>query len=102
MAILIGIHPVKEALTAGRLLDYVLIAKGAGGPRIQEIVDLCRQRKVAVRFEPREALDRNAGGNGRHQGVVAFGAEKKYEELDAIVDRDLVVVLDGVEDPHNL
>jgi len=102
MAILIGIHPVKEALTAGRPLDRVLIAKGAGGPRIQEIVDLCRQRKVALRFEPREALDRNSGGTGRHQGVVAFGAEKKYEELDAIVDRDLVVVLDGVEDPHNL
>lgn len=102
MAILIGIHPVKEALTAGRPLDRVLVAKGAGGPRIQEIVDLCRQRKVALRFEPREALDRNAGGSGRHQGVVAFGAEKKYEDFDAIVDRELVVVLDGVEDPHNL
>jgi 23S rRNA (guanosine2251-2'-O)-methyltransferase len=102
MAILIGIHPVKEALVAGRPLDRVLIAKGAGGPRIQEIVDLCRQHKVAVRFEPREAIDRNAGGSGRHQGVVAFGAEKQYESFDGIVDRELVVVLDGVEDPHNL
>lgn len=102
MAILIGIHPVKEALVAGRPLDRVLIAKGAGGPRIQEIVDLCRQRKIAVRFEPREAIDRNAGGTGRHQGVVAFGAEKQYESFDEIVDRELVVVLDGVEDPHNL
>lgn len=102
MAILIGIHPVKEALVAGRPLDRVLIAKGAGGPRIQEIVDLCRQRKIAIRFEPREAIDRNAGGTGRHQGVVAFGAEKQYESFDEIVDRELVVVLDGVEDPHNL
>jgi 23S rRNA (guanosine2251-2'-O)-methyltransferase len=102
MAILIGIHPVKEALVAGRPLDRVLIAKGAGGPRIQEIVDLCRQRKIAIRFEPREAIDRNAGGTGSHQGVVAFGAEKQYESFDEIVDRELVVVLDGVEDPHNL
>ncbi len=102
MAILIGIHPVKEALVAGRALDRVLVAKGAGGPRIQEIVDLCRQRKVALRFEPREALDRNAGGTARHQGVIAFGAEKEYEEFDSVVGSDLVIVLDGVEDPHNL
>jgi 23S rRNA (guanosine2251-2'-O)-methyltransferase len=102
MAILIGIHPVKEALVAGRPLDRVLVAKGAGGPKIQEIVDLCRQRKVAVRFEPREALDRNAGGNSNHQGIVAIGAEKEYEEFDNVVGSDLIIVLDGVEDPHNL
>lgn len=102
MAILIGIHPVKEALVAGRPLERVLVAKGAGGPRIQEIVDLCRQRKVNLRFEPREALDRNAGGSARHQGVIAFGAEKQYETFDEIVGRELIVVLDGVEDPHNL
>jgi 23S rRNA (guanosine2251-2'-O)-methyltransferase len=102
MAILIGIHPVKEALVAGRPLDRVLVAKGAGGPKIQEIVDLCRQRKVVVRFEPREALDRNAGGNSNHQGIVAVGAEKEYEEFDNVVGSDLIIVLDGVEDPHNL
>lgn len=102
MAILIGIHPVKEALVAGRPLDRVLVAKGAGGPKIQEIVDLCRQRKIAVRFEPREALDRNAGGNSNHQGVVAIGAEKEYEEFDNVVGSELVIMLDGVEDPHNL
>ncbi|MCX6613762.1 MAG: 23S rRNA (guanosine(2251)-2'-O)-methyltransferase RlmB [Acidobacteria bacterium] len=102
MAILIGIHPVKEALVAGRPLDRVLVAKGAGGPKIQEIVDLCRQRKIALRFEPREALDRNAGGNSNHQGVVAIGAEKEYEEFDNVVGSDLVIMLDGVEDPHNL
>jgi 23S rRNA (guanosine2251-2'-O)-methyltransferase len=102
MALLIGIHPVKEALQAGRALDRVLVAKGAGGPRIQEVVDLCRQRKVIVRFEPREALDRAAGGPGKHQGVVAFGAEKRYNDLDEVLGQDLILVLDGVEDPHNL
>ncbi len=102
MAILIGIHPVKEALTAGRSLDRVLIAKGAGGPRLQEIVDLCRKNKVTLRFETREAIDRSAGLNARHQGVVAFGAEKEYQQIDEVVGQDLIVVLDGVEDPHNL
>ncbi len=102
MAILIGIHPVREALAAGRALDRVLIAKGAGGPRIQEIVDLCRLHKVALRFEGREALDKATGGGGKHQGVVAFGAEKQYSALDAVTQSKLLVALDGVEDPHNL
>ncbi|MBZ2183487.1 MAG: 23S rRNA (guanosine(2251)-2'-O)-methyltransferase RlmB [Bryobacter sp.] len=102
MAVLIGIHPVREALLAGRPIDRVLVAKGAGGPRIQEIVDLCRQHKVALRFEPREALDRSAGGTARHQGVVAFAAEKRYDTFDDILAQELIVVLDGVEDPHNL
>jgi 23S rRNA (guanosine2251-2'-O)-methyltransferase len=102
MAVLIGIHPVREALLAGRPLDRVLLAKGAGGPRIQEIIDLCRQHKVALRFEPREALDRASGGSARHQGVLAFGAEKRYDSFDEILGQDLILVLDGVEDPHNL
>lgn len=101
MAILVGIHPVREALAAGRALDRVLIAKGAGGGRVQEIVDLCRSLKVAVRFEERNALDKYAGGS-KHQGVVALGAEKQYGDLENLPDHDLLIMLDGVEDPHNL
>jgi len=100
--VLAGIHPVREALRAGRELDRVLIARGAGGPRLQEIIDLARQRSVPVRFEPREALDR-ASNSAAHQGVLAFGAAERYAELDQIsADAQLLVVLDGVEDPHNL
>jgi 23S rRNA (guanosine2251-2'-O)-methyltransferase len=99
--VLAGIHPVREALRSGRSLDRVLIAKGAGGPRIQEIVDLCRQAAVSVRFEDRAALDR-ASSSQSHQGVVAFGAAMKYTSLDQVTDTNLLVMLDGVEDPHNL
>jgi 23S rRNA (guanosine2251-2'-O)-methyltransferase len=99
---LAGIHPVREALRAGRGLDRILIARGAGGPRLQEIIDLARQQSVPVRFEPREALDR-ASNSAAHQGVLAFGAAERYAELDEIaVNAQLLVVLDGVEDPHNL
>jgi len=102
MAILSGINPVLESLKAGRPLDRILIAKGAGGPRMQQIVDLARRASVAVRFEERAGLDRLAG-TPAHQGVVAMGAATKYAELDAVVPAaQLVVVLDGVEDPHNL
>ena len=102
MAVLMGIHPVAEALRARSPLDRILIARGAGGARIQEIVELARVASTPVRFEPRDALDRLAGG-GTHQGVVALGAAKKYSEIEDIAPRaKLLVVLDGVEDPHNL
>jgi 23S rRNA (guanosine2251-2'-O)-methyltransferase len=101
MPILSGIHPVAEALKAGRPLERLVVAQGAGGPRLQEIIDLARRASVAVRFEPRSALDRLAG-SAAHQGVVALGAAKPYADLDSAAASQLVVVLDGVEDPHNL
>jgi 23S rRNA (guanosine2251-2'-O)-methyltransferase len=98
----LGVHPVREALRARRPLDKVLIAKGTGGPRIQEIVDLCRDSSVPVRFEAREMLDRVSKGIP-HQGVVAFGAVHGFVELSEVAaDAKLLVLLDGVEDPHNL
>lgn len=101
MAVLSGIHPVTEALRAKRPLERVLVAQGAAGPRVQVVIDLARQCQVPVRFEPRTALDRLAG-TPAHQGVVALGAAKTYSELEDIAAGGLVVVLDGVEDPHNL
>ena len=78
-----GINPVMEALRAGAPLERILIAKGAGGARIQAIVDAARQAGVPVRFEPREALDR-ATKNSVHQGVVAYGGAQGYAGLDRI------------------
>jgi 23S rRNA (guanosine2251-2'-O)-methyltransferase len=101
MPVLSGIHPVAEALRSRHPLDRVLVAQGAGGPRLQEIIDLARRAEVPVRFEPRAALDRLAG-TPSHQGVVALGAARKYAGLETAAASQLVVVLDGVEDPHNL
>jgi 23S rRNA (guanosine2251-2'-O)-methyltransferase len=102
VAILIGIHPVAEALRARRPLDRVLVAKGVGGARVQEIIDLSRKNSTPLRFEERGALDRLAG-SAAHQGVVALGAAKQYAELEDIAGAaHMLVVLDGLEDPHNL
>lgn len=102
MSILAGIHPVYEALKAHRPLDRILVAKGAGGAKLQELIEFCRKQGVAVRFEPREALDRVSSG-ANHQGVVAFGAVHSYVELDSLLPKaKMLVMLDGVEDPHNL
>jgi len=104
-SLLTGVHPVTEALRAGRPIERVLIARGAKQQRLQPVIEECRERGIPVRFEPREALDRLAHG-AAHQGVVALAAEKEYARLDDIVDQldhpGLLVALDGVEDPHNL
>ena len=99
---LAGIHPVREALLAGRAIDRVLVARGAGGTRLQEIIELCRERGIPIRFEPRDALDR-ASNNAHHQGIVAFGAVHGYTSLEELSPgAQMLVILDGVEDPHNL
>ncbi len=106
---LTGIHAVKEALEAGRPLEYVLVAKGRQDTRAEEIVQLARRNGIAVRFEERAQLDRSAGTRD-HQGVVAIGAARAaatFESILASANKEhgkpgLIVLLDGVEDPHNL
>jgi 23S rRNA (guanosine2251-2'-O)-methyltransferase len=102
---LAGIHAVEEALVAGRPLNRILVARGQRGERIQKILDLARSRGVPVRFEERAQLD-HAAGSEHHQGVVAFAAARTAVELeDLLASADanqLVVLLDGLEDPHNL
>lgn len=101
MALRAGIHPVLEALRAGSPLERILIAKGAGGARIREIIALARERSVPVRLEAREILDRLSSGCP-HQGVVALGAAHNYASLEELAGARLLVILDGIEDPHNL
>ncbi len=106
---LTGIHAVKEALEAARALEYVLVAKGRQDTRAEEIVQLARRNGIPVRFEERGQLDR-AAGTRDHQGVVAIGAARAastFEDILANANKEkgkpgLIVLLDGVEDPHNL
>jgi 23S rRNA (guanosine2251-2'-O)-methyltransferase len=102
VAVLAGIHPVREALRAGRPLERILIAKNLSGPKVQEIIDLARERKIPLRLDDRGAIDR-AAPKVIHQGVVAFHSSSQYVDFSSLVTgRGLLVLLDGVEDPHNL
>ncbi|HSM84786.1 MAG TPA: 23S rRNA (guanosine(2251)-2'-O)-methyltransferase RlmB [Candidatus Limnocylindrales bacterium] len=107
MQIIFGIHAVEEALAArGRGFEYVAIGPGRGDARIQKISQLCRAAGVPVRTMPRDQLTRLAR-TPSHQGVVAVTAEKQYADLEDLLahkrgEYAFVLVLDGVEDPHNL
>jgi len=102
-----GINAVAEALKAhGRAFEWVGVAKDRHDLRLQRVIEECRRQGVALRFVPRPELDRMAGNNS-HQGVVAVTSAKQYSDVDDVVAAkrgkySLVVVLDGVEDPHNL
>jgi 23S rRNA (guanosine2251-2'-O)-methyltransferase len=107
MDVIYGIHAVEEALKAqGRAFEYVGVARERKDARVQRVVEACRAAGVAVRFLPREQVERLAG-NAAHQGVVAVASAKSYSDLDEVLahrrgEHAFVVVLDGVEDPHNL
>jgi 23S rRNA (guanosine2251-2'-O)-methyltransferase len=107
MDVLYGIHSVQEALRArSRSLDHLEVARERHDQRLQTVIDLARENGVSVRFVSRDQLDRLARSKS-HQGVVAVVAGASYSELDAILatkkgEHTFLVVLDGVEDPHNL
>jgi len=108
---LTGIHAVREALDAERPFDRILIARGRQDSRVEEIVQLARKQNIPVRFEDRRELDRLANSKD-HQGVVALAAARAAATLEDILvaanksaghgAKGLIVLLDGVEDPHNL
>ena len=106
---LTGIHAVKEALEAGQPIEHLLVAKGRQDTRAEQIVQLARRGGIPVRFEDRAQLDRIAGTR-EHQGVVAIAAAQPASTLEDILSNankekgrpGLIVLLDGVEDPHNL
>ncbi len=105
--LLYGLHPVREALVAGaRPLLRVLVV--GTDRQFAELVRLARSAGVPVHVEPRPVLDRLVP-QGKHQGVVGLIAAKSYadpEEILAVArqrgEAPFVVLLDGVEDPHNL
>jgi len=102
---LTGFHAVEEALAAGRALDRIVIARGRHGERVEALVQLARSKSVPVRFEDRLQIDRLVG-TGEHQGIAALAAAKPALELEDLLaaktPQGLLVLLDGIEDPHNL
>lgn len=102
--VIYGINPVLEALRAGRVTTLRIGHRG--GARMQELLTLASERGVRVQRVEGDVLDRLAK-RGVHQGVVADAQEASadYSVEDLVRGargQPLIVVLDGVEDPHNL
>lgn len=105
--IIIGRNAVLEALKNGREIEKISMAKGAGGSA-KQIAAKAKEQGVPIYYSNQNSLDRQAGCEN-HQGVVALVSDYRYCDVEDILQRarergedPFVVILDGIEDPHNL
>lgn len=108
--IIFGVNSVLEALRANpEVIERIVLAEGALNSRVQgELLTRAAQSKLKVERVDRDRLNRLAEG-GSHQGVVAHVRQFEYVGLDALISTSksgerppLLVLLDGIQDPHNL
>lgn len=106
--LIVGRNAVMQALESGRTIDSVTVAEGQRGGQTAKIIEICREKKIPVKYADSRKLDKLCGG-AAHQGVAAFAAAHDYAELDDIFnlaqsrgESPFIVICDGLEDPHNL
>lgn len=103
-----GINPVKEGLNGRRCPLELFVDEGTERDRIDELIELARQRGIAVHRRRREDLTRLVG-NAHHQGVVLSLEAFAYVALEDLLGEwqasgreGLFLLVDGITDPHNL
>lgn len=105
--IISGKNSVREALRSGATVEKLYVEKGNFDRAVNEIIKLAKESGINVVFSDKQVMDKLA--EGKHQGVAAVTTEFAYAELSDVLalaksrgEEPLVVVLDGVQDPHNL
>lgn len=105
--LIIGRNPVTEALKSGRTIEKLLIMKGSE-KNLSNLVAMAKDRGIPVYYNDKARMDRLAGG-GAHQGVGAYVSSYEYCEVEDIIAKaeakgedPFIIILDGIEDPHNL
>jgi len=104
--IITGRNPVIEALKSGREIEKLYICKGTEGS-IKKISAMAKDKGIPIHYEEKQHIDKMATGN--HQGVIAIVSAHVYCEIEDILalakernEDPFVMILDGIEDPHNL
>ncbi|MGN0996488.1 MAG: 23S rRNA (guanosine(2251)-2'-O)-methyltransferase RlmB [Candidatus Ventricola sp.] len=104
--LLVGRNPIREALRAGRDIEKLLVARGELIGSAREIVAMAREARIVVQEVDRARLDQMAPN---HQGLIAVASAYAYKTVDDMLtlarergEAPLLVILDGVTDPHNL
>ena len=103
-----GRNAVRELLESGRDIDKIFIQKGEKEGSIFALIRTARERRIPIAEVERRKLDELSPGI-RHQGIVAMAAARDYATVDDMLalaklrnEAPLLVILDGIEDPHNL
>ncbi len=106
MSLLCGIHAVAEAFKAdpGKI-ERLCVERGNRNSRVRDIVNLARRNGIRISVEEKSWLDRKSGGL-KHQGILCYAAEIATFDCGDILEQagqpGLLLVLDGIEDPHNV
>ena len=111
MGYIYGVNPVMEAISSGKTINKVYVQKG--NKEAYKVVELCKENRIVSVFAEKNKLDRMITKEGEKlrnsQGVVASITDFEYSEVDDILDyakskneEPLIVILDKIEDPHNL
>lgn len=103
-----GRNAVIEAFRSGKTIDKVFILDGCQDGPIQTVKREAKKEGAIVRFVEKTRLDQMSS-TGKHQGVIAYAAAYEYSDMDEIFqaaaakdEPPFIVLLDGIEDPHNL
>lgn len=103
-----GRNPVIEAFRSGKSIDKLFVLDGCHDGPVQTIIREANKKNTIINFVKKERLD-SMSETGRHQGVIAYVAAYNYAEVSDILDKakekgepPFVIILDGIEDPHNL
>jgi 23S rRNA (guanosine2251-2'-O)-methyltransferase len=106
-SIIIGRNPVLEALKSNREIEKLIIGKDTEGS-IRKIIGIAKDKGVPWQYVDKSALDRISDGKS-HQGVIAYVSEYTYCHIEDIIEKaqirnedPFIIILDGIEDPHNL
>jgi len=104
--VLAGRNPIREAIKSGRDMERLLVAKGELSGSAREIVSMAREKHIVVQVVDRSRLDEITPN---HQGMIAFASAFRYSQVEDMLalaaergEDPLLVLLDGVTDPHNL
>ncbi len=106
--IIAGRNPVTEALSSGRPIESILVAKNNHAGSVVAILSKAKKKGITIKEVDQKKLDFMTGG-ATHQGIVAIAAIKEYSEVSDILElaekrneAPFVIILDEIEDPHNL
>lgn len=104
--LIFGMHPLLEALEAGREIDKILLKRGLRSEEVSRIIALARERTIPLQIVPEECLTRLT--RKQHQGVIAFISEIEYTPLETLIPMlyeagrsPFVLLLDGLTDVRN-
>ena len=105
---MVGRNAVLEAFRAGKTIDRLFILDGCQDGTIKSILRDAKKTDTIINFVKKERLDQMSE-EGKHQGVIAYAAAYEYAEVDDLLEAakakgeaPFLIILDGIEDPHNL